>query len=275
MAKSHKWTFKARFRAKAYGWRGTALASKRLKEAVREIQKIAKSDPVLAADGAVALMERLWASLQAIDTSSGTLGAAVNRTLDALIPLLIDAPADRKTRAKWLDRLYEAVLEDGVEYLMPVQVRWGDICGCAELANYWADQMLPLVRDCWSRHELGAWVDGATLCLSCLVRAERYAELEGLLSLQRHPFWHFDMFQAEALARQGRTEEAIRYAEDHRRDVYQGDRYPIASFCERVLLRAGRREEAYRRYGLIASAATTNLAAFRKIRVIGRVRTDR
>ena len=29
---AHKWTFKSRFRANAYGWKGTALASKRLKE---------------------------------------------------------------------------------------------------------------------------------------------------------------------------------------------------------------------------------------------------
>jgi hypothetical protein len=44
---------KARFRARAYGWRGSALASKRLKEAVREINAVAKSDRVLAAEGKV------------------------------------------------------------------------------------------------------------------------------------------------------------------------------------------------------------------------------
>ncbi|HUT88397.1 MAG TPA: hypothetical protein VMY37_02775 [Thermoguttaceae bacterium] len=265
MAKSHKWAFKARFRAKAYGWRGTALASKRLKEAVSEIKKVAKSDPVLAADSIVALMERLWPSLEAIDTSSGALGTAVNRTLDALIPLLINAPADIKTRAKWLDRLYEAVLEDGVEYLMPVEDRWGEICGFPELANQWADRMLPFVRDGWSRNEPGGWVDGATLCLSSLLRAERYAELEQLLSLHKTRFWHFDKFQAEALARQGRTDEAIHYAEACRRDQYDYNEHAIATFCERVLLEAGRREEAYQRYGLIASQATTNLAAFRRL----------
>ena len=54
---AHKWTFKSRFRTNAYGWKGTALASKRLKEAVSEIKKVAKSDPVVAVDGAVSLME--------------------------------------------------------------------------------------------------------------------------------------------------------------------------------------------------------------------------
>ena len=49
----HKWTFKARLRAKAYGWKGTSLATKRLNEAVREIKKVADTDPVEADDGAV------------------------------------------------------------------------------------------------------------------------------------------------------------------------------------------------------------------------------
>jgi len=51
MTSGHRWAFKARFRAGAYGWRGSALAGKRLKEAVREIRAVAKSDRVLAAEG--------------------------------------------------------------------------------------------------------------------------------------------------------------------------------------------------------------------------------
>ena len=45
-----KWAFAARFRARAYGWRGSALASKRLKEAVSEIKTAAKSDRVRAGE---------------------------------------------------------------------------------------------------------------------------------------------------------------------------------------------------------------------------------
>jgi len=123
MAKSHKWTFKSRFRANAYSWKGSSLASKRLREAVSEIKKVAKSDSVLAAEGTVGLMERIWPALEHVDSSSGTLGNAVYRTLNTLIPVLISAPADMKTRRKWADRLYEAVCDDGVEYLMPVEER--------------------------------------------------------------------------------------------------------------------------------------------------------
>ena len=60
MKRSDKWAFKARFRPHAYGWRGTGLASQRLKEAVSEIKTVAKSDCVLAGEGVVSLMERLW-----------------------------------------------------------------------------------------------------------------------------------------------------------------------------------------------------------------------
>jgi hypothetical protein len=81
MTAGHRWAFKARFRAHGYGWHGSALASKRLKEAVREINSVAKSTPVLAAEGCVYLMERLWPALEHIDTSSGALGGAVHRTL--------------------------------------------------------------------------------------------------------------------------------------------------------------------------------------------------
>jgi hypothetical protein len=259
----HKWTFKTRFRSRAYGWRASALGAKRLKEAVREIKKAAKSDPVLAGDGVVTLLERIWPSFQDIDTSSGTLGGAVNHTLDELIPVLVDAPADLRTRQKWMDRLYEALVEDGVDYLSSVEDRWGDICAFPELANHWADHMIPAVREGWENHRKGAWVVGATLCLSCLVKTERYQELQGLLSLQSAQAWHFGKFWAEALARQGQVDEAIAYAEGCRSVPYC-NYDQITRFCERILLEAGRRAESYHRYGLVAAAATTNLAVFKE-----------
>ena len=44
----HKWLFKARFRRGAFGWRSQP-AIKRVKEAVSEIKKVARRDPVLGA----------------------------------------------------------------------------------------------------------------------------------------------------------------------------------------------------------------------------------
>ena len=262
---AHKWIFKSRFRANAYGWKGTALATKRLKEAVSEIKKVAKSDPVTAADGAVGLMERIWPSLQGIDGSSGSLGSAVYRTLETLISIVIDAPADKKTRSKWLDRLYEAVQNDGVDYLSPVEEQWGAICGDDDLANEWADRLLPLLRESWANEQAGAWVKGGSLCLSCLVAAERYEELQQLLSLRSYRFWSFDKFWARALVQQRKIDQAIEFAESCRKDRPSYDDGSIVEFCEQTLLAAGRSDEAYERYALQAARATTNLATFRQV----------
>ncbi len=53
---SRKWAFATRFRRGAFGWK-SALPIQRPKEALAEIRQIARDDPVLAADGAVALLE--------------------------------------------------------------------------------------------------------------------------------------------------------------------------------------------------------------------------
>ena len=262
MAKGqHKWVFKARFRAGAYGWRGSGLASKRLKEAVSEINKVAKREPVEAAEGSVALMERLWPAFQDIDTSTGALGGAVSGTLQKLIPLLIDAPADEKTRRQWLERLFTAIQEDGVDYLAPLEDRWGEICVLPELADSWAEFLMPTVRRVWSDHSSFAFVNGGHACLSCLLHLGRYRELNELLSLQAHPIWSTEQFGAEALARQGMTDAAIAFAEARRVDGY--GEWHIIRFCERVLLEAGREQEAYRDYGLLAADGNTYLSVFR------------
>src|ERR1035438_9813686 len=77
MAAKYTWTFKARLRARAFGWRGSHLACQRLKEAVTEIKKVARKDPVTAGHGVVSLMEKIWPAFQDVDTSSGALGSAV------------------------------------------------------------------------------------------------------------------------------------------------------------------------------------------------------
>jgi hypothetical protein len=66
----HRWDFTARFRRGAYGWNGTALATKRMGEAVSEIKKVARTDCSLAGEGAVELMCRLYPALEHLDSSS-------------------------------------------------------------------------------------------------------------------------------------------------------------------------------------------------------------
>ena len=263
MTSGHRWAFKARFRARAYGWRGSALASKRLKEAVREINAVAKSDRVLAAEGCVSLMERLWPALEDIDTSSGALGSAVHRTLAELIPILISAPADVKTRGAWLERLFQAVMEDGVQYLAPVEDRWGEIAVYPELMAEYAERLRALIRRVWVDEPAGGYVIGTAICLSCLLEAGRYGDLIELLSCARMKWWHWHRFGAEALARQGAWDAAVAYAEGCRSPQGHNDRQ-IDRFCEDVLIKSGRADDAYDRHGLRTATGPTYLAIYRE-----------
>jgi len=70
---SHRWAFAARFRRGAFGWK-SALPIQRLKEALAEIRQIARADPVLAADGAVALLEKLSPALEHVDSGFVRMG---------------------------------------------------------------------------------------------------------------------------------------------------------------------------------------------------------
>lgn len=120
---TYKWQFPKRFRARAFDWRASKLACQRIREAVSEIKRVAKTDAVLGAEGAVRLMERLWPALEHVDSSSGALGTAVANALDVVVPIISAAPAEDAVRNKWLNRLWKAIEEDGVDYLAPVADR--------------------------------------------------------------------------------------------------------------------------------------------------------
>ncbi len=265
MSKSekHKWIFPARFRAGAYSWKASRLACQRLREAVSEIKKVSKKDPTLGAEGAVRLMEKLWPALEHIDTSSGALGSAVNKALDALIPIIVKAPADDKTRGKWLNRVWQAMEDDGVDYLGPVGDRWGEICGSIEVAGKWSDDLVSTLRSCWTDPNPGAYFHGATACLSCLMVAGRYQELLELLDLERHPMWHYRRYGVEALLALGKKAGAVKYAEALR-GLNQPDSV-IDQACEEILISSGLHEEAYQRYGLSAAVGNSYIARFRAV----------
>lgn len=258
-----KWTFKARFRSRAFGYTGSNLACHRRKEAVAEIKKLAKSDLVQAAEGAVSLMEKIWPALEQVDSSSGSLGSTVYWALTELLPIVIDAQADRKTRDRWLDRLYLAIQEDGVDYLDRVKDDWGPLCGSVEMASQWADQFLPLLKTAWSDPRPGNYLRETAMCLSCLLAAGRHTELFEVLALHRRQDWDDRKFGVRALLAEGQTEEALAYAEGSR-GLNQPDA-AIDAACERILLDAGRDAEAYEKYGLTANESSTGLATFRRI----------
>ena len=62
-------------RASARGVRLEVAAGNHARaQAVAEIKKVAKKDPVLAAEGAVAFLERVSPALEHVDSSSGAIG---------------------------------------------------------------------------------------------------------------------------------------------------------------------------------------------------------
>ena len=260
------WHFKHHFRSNAFGWRGSVLACKRLNEAVAEIKKMAKTDPVLAGEGVVALCERLWPALQHVDSSSGALGSAVYRALDSLLPLLIAAPANLKTRRKWLERMEQAIFDDGVDYLVNVRQMWGKVCADETLMNECADSLLPMIRRMWTEEERHVYAHSAQtlMCLSCLLESERDEELQALLASAPRRNWDEQSYWAEALRRRGDFDAAIAFAEGCRSP--QGyDEAEIGAFCEQALLDAGDWKEAYTRYGQHLRAGHTYLNQYRAI----------
>ena len=125
---------------------------------------------------------RLWPALEDIDTSSGVLGRVVHHTLDDVIPILISAPVDVETRSAWLERLFQAVMDDGVQYLAPVEDRWGEIAVYPELMKEYAERLCGMIRRVWVDEPPGGHVIGTTICLSCLLETGRYGDLVELLA---------------------------------------------------------------------------------------------
>ncbi len=258
---AHRWEFKARFRRGAFGWKSQPPIQ-RVREAVAEIKKAMRRDPVLGADGAVSFLERVSAAIANVDGSSGAMGTAVNHAIAELVPIIATAPAETTTRQAWLERLFEAHAADEIPYIERLADDWGELCASKELSSLWADPLLDATRTALGpRRTAREFFHATTACLSALYRAERYEEIVDLLAAEN--FWPYKRWGAMALAARGRKAEAIRYAEACRGPwTPNGD---VDAFCEEVLLSSGLAEEAYRCYGLGANQRGTYLATFRAV----------
>lgn len=267
MAKTlkHKWTFTGRFRKQAFGWRGSATAIQRVKEAVAEIKAAARKDALLGAEGAVLFLEKISPALEQIDSSSGAIGTAVSNAIEALVPIIAEAPTDTTLRKKWLDRLWKAIEEDDIPYIELLPDHWGALCKSPGLASLWADNLMTPVRITWSadRRAGGGYFKGTSACLSALLAAGRHKEILELLDLAPYKFWHYRQWGGKALMVMGKKAEALRYAEDSR-GLNQPD-HIISAACEEILLASGMAEEAYGKYAIAANQKTTYLATFRAI----------
>jgi len=262
-AEAHRWEFASRFRRGAFGWKSQP-AIQRVRQAVSEIRKVARRDPVLAAEGAVRFLERVSPSLEHVDSSSGAIGTAVNHAIEELVVVIAGAPAVAPTREGWLERLWEAHANDEIPYIERLGDFWGELCVSREIASAWADRLIGVVEMAWSPDSgRRGFFHGTTACLSALLQAGRHEAILALLEKEPFPWWTYRQWGARALAALGRTDGAIQYAEASR--GLNDSPVAIARVCEEILLASGRVEEAYRRYALEASQGTSYLATYRAL----------
>lgn len=259
------WTFRAKFRRAAFGWRGSRLAIERLNEALAEIRAAARHDPAHAAEGGVLLLEKLSPALCQVDSSSGALGNATHAAVETLVPVIASAPVTEAKRSKWLERLFEAVQEDDPPYIESLGDHWGELCATAALASRWADELLPTVRRVLQDRNAGtfAFFKGTSACYSALFTAGRHDELLELLALDRHPIWPYLVWGGRVLLARGAVDEAIESLRT--RAGINTPEAALARFAEEALLKAGRRAQAYERYAIAANQANSRLSTYRAI----------
>ena len=257
----HVWAFKPRFRKGAFGWRSQP-ALKRVNEALAEIKRVAKKDPVLGAEGAVIFLERVAPALENIDGSSGAIGSAVNRAIAELSAIIAAAPADAATRDDWLERLYEAHANDERPFIERLADHWGELCSSRETASAWANRLIGITTKALSPDpNMRGHFHGTTMCLTALLRAERYAEIIALL--EHTQFWDDKRYAVIAMAKLGQNDEAIELAESQRGPWTPS--WDVDRICEEILLSLGRVDEAFERYGCSANVASTYVAWFKNV----------
>lgn len=260
-ATAHKWEFRARFRKGSFGWKSQP-AVQRVKQAVSEIKKVARKDKVLAAEGAVLFLEKVSPALEHVDSSSGSIGAAVYNAITTLADVIASAPVDNSTREAWLERLYKAHEADDIPYIESLAEHWGGLCASREVASRWADRLIGITRMALSQDkELRGHYHGTPACLSALHAAGRYDEI--LDVLEHEHFWHYRRWSVKALVAQGKKAEAIQLAESSR-SPWASD-LDIDRLCEDILLSSGLVDEAYKRYGLRANRASSYAVWFRAV----------
>lgn len=258
MRAGRKWQFKARFRRHAFGWKSQP-AVERVRQAVTEITRVARTEPIEAAEGAVTFIERLSPALENVDSSSGAIGTAVNNAIAELVPIIAEAPADETTRAAWLERLFDAHGADQIPYIERLADYWGELCGSTELASAWADRLIGVTRMALSPHKnIRGYFHGTSACLSALLAATRYEEILELV--KGNTFWPYTRWAVKALVAQGRQTDALRHAEECR-NPWASDA-AIDAVCEQILLSTGNVDDAYARYALTANRAGTYVTWF-------------
>jgi hypothetical protein len=191
------------------------------------------------------------------------VGTAVNRAIEALVPVIAGGDAPAPMRERWLERLFEALQDDPMPYIERLGDHWGELCATPAIASAWADRLLPITARVMGAEGLGEHFAGTGACLSALHAAHRDEELLAMVNTARLHRWGYRRFGVDALIALGRPAEALRYAEASR--GLNAPTVAIARACEAILLSQGMKDEAYHRYAIEANQGSTHLATFRAI----------
>jgi hypothetical protein len=258
----HKWLFASNFRY--HGFSGSDKPIPSIKEALSEIRQIWKSQPELAAAGAVLFLEKISPAIELVDSSSTSLGRAVHSAIQTLLPIIIKAKVEQRVRDRWLERLWEAIQVDQMPYIESLGEHWGELCVSRESAAAWAEHFLPLVESMWAEqtYPLGHFC-GTFACLSSLYAAGQHQELLNLLDNAPYHCWRYRRWGVKSLICIGKKAAAIRFANQTKEN--NSVAAEIARTCEEIMLSSGLYAEAYSRYAIVANQNTTHLATFRAI----------
>jgi len=261
----HKWKFISYFRSGAYGWKGSRLAAKRVKDAVTEINKVSKTDLAEAATGAVKFMEKIVPAIEHVDDSWGVLGNSIRSAIQAMVEIVTRAAVDGVLEDAEINKIWNAYTEDGYGYLESIGQYWGQICGTQVRAEKWVNILLPLEKERLGDEKVSSYSRGTIPLLSCFLACKRYSELMYYTKSPNLGMWIYQIFGVKALEEQGKIDEAIAYAQECRKELFNAPIFAINEYCEGILLKAGRYEEAYERYGLASGDQQTNLNIYRSI----------
>lgn len=260
----HKWAFKSHFRAKAYSWKSSTLAGKRISEAVKEISKFAKTEPEIAGEGIVLFFEKLIPAIEGIDSSSGSIGNATNKAVERLSEVFKSLLLEIPLRKALLERIFQAFQNDGYGYLDQIGDAWGDLCGgIPEIAQDWVNTLLPTHLMVWSQGKSGGYFQGSFACLSAMLAAGRYQELLEVIEKAPYLSFGFRKFGVKALVAMGKHDQAIAYAQA---SVGLNDSHNrMSAVCEDILISQGRWREGYEEYGLYAEWSGSYVQRFRNL----------
>lgn len=241
------WQFQRHFRPNAYGWRSGPPLS-RLRQALSELKQVARNDQVLAAEGAVRLIERLPPALEYTDDSSGSLRGGISQALELTAAFVSSADVDAQTRQDWLERLWTAYEQDERPWIEALGDLWGDLCGSELTAAQWAERLTPRPRPSQHAERIDYAYDRRTVAwLSASFRAGRHDAI--VKALAEDQFWPHARWAVAALRARGETERALSRAEAATGRFGSVEALQI---CEELLLELGRRDEAWQRFALEA-----------------------